>query len=177
MNSRSNMSRRAARGFAPLALAAIICALLVGACGSSTSRVSTGASDWRVKFSDCMRANGASNFPDPSPQGGLGGGPLSTSETQSPRFISAFNICRKLEPHGGPPPGPGFNEQQLQQMIAKVQCLREHGFPNLPDPDASGDNIGRGTSPPGWNPYAPAAIKAMNACAKIGIGIPGWLVS
>ena len=39
-----------------------------------------------------------------------------------------------LMPHGGPPPGPGFNEHQLQQMIAEVQCLREHGFrPSRPE--------------------------------------------
>ena len=116
-------------------------------------------------------------LPDPSPQGGLTGGPPSKTEMQSPRFISAFNICRKLEPHGGPPPGPGFTEAQLLQMLAKWRCLRQHGFPNLPDPDVSGDNIGRGTSAAGWNPDAPAAIQAMKACAKIGIGIPGWLVS
>jgi hypothetical protein len=177
MDSRSNTSRQARRGAVPLALAAITCALLVGACGSAKPHTTTVSSDWRVKFSDCMRANGASNFPDPSPQGGLNGGPPSKTETQSPRYTSAFNICRKLMPHGGPPPGPGFNEHQLQQMVAKVQCIREHGFPTLPDPEPDGNNIGRGTSPAGWNPHAPAAIKAMKACAKVGIGIPGWLVS
>jgi len=176
MHSRSNISRNAAR-VAPIALLAVICGLLVGGCGSAKPHSTTEASDWAVKFSVCMRANGASNFPDPGSQGGLGGGPPSKTETQSPRFISAFNICRKLEPHGGPPPGPGFTEAQLVQMVAKAHCIRQHGFPTFPDPDADGDNIGRGTSPAGWNPYAPAAIKAMNACAKVGTGIPGWLVS
>jgi hypothetical protein len=176
MISRSNRSRRAQHGV-PLALAVITCVLLLAGCGSSKPRITTEASDWRVKFSDCMRANGASNFPDPSVQGGLNGGPPSTTEMQSPRFSSAFNICRKLEPHGGPPPGPGFNEQQLEQMVAKATCIRQHGFPDFPDPDASGDNIGSGTSPSGWDPDAPAAIEAMKACAKVGIGIPGWVVS
>jgi hypothetical protein len=129
-----------------------------------------------VKYSDCMRAHGASNFPDPSPLGGINGGPPSSTETQSPGFISASNTCAKLEPHGGPPPGPGFTEQQLQQMVAKSGCIRQHGFPTFPDPDASGDDIGRGTSPAGWNPYAPAEIKARKACAKVGTVIPGWLV-
>jgi hypothetical protein len=62
-------------------------------------------------------------------------------------------------------------------MIAKARCIRQHGFPNFPDPDASGDNIGLGTSPAGWNPEAPAAIKAREACATLGTAIPGWLVS
>jgi hypothetical protein len=176
MHSRSNISRNAPR-IVSIALIAVICALLVCACGSSEPHSTTEATNLGVKFSVCMRAHGATHFPDPGSQGGLNGGPPSKTETQSPRFISAFNICRKMLPNGGPPPGPGFTEGQLVQMVAKVQCLRQHGFPNLPDPDPNGDNIGRGTSPAGWNPYAPAAINAMKTCAKVGIGIPGWLVS
>jgi hypothetical protein len=176
MDSRSRIARRARQSIIPPAAA---CAVLIAACGSSKPGSTAKSSSYvaGVKYSECMRSHGVSHFPDPTPQGGLSGGPPSTTELQSPTFISASNTCVKLLPHGGPPPGPGFNEQGLQQMTAKAMCIREHGFPNFPDPDASGDNIGRGTSPAGWNPYAPASVKARKACARIGTVIPGWLVS
>jgi hypothetical protein len=179
MNSRPNTARRAGRGTVSLAVAVIACALLIAGCGSSKPHSTSKSSSYvtGVKFSQCMRARGISDFPDPSPQGGLSGSALSTLETQSPTFSSAQSTCQTLEPHGGPPPGSGINEEQLQQMIAKARCIRQHGFPTFPDPDSSGDNIGRGTSPVGWNPYAPAAMGARKACATVGTVIPGWLVS
>jgi hypothetical protein len=178
MNSRSNLSRRGRLGAVPVALAVSMCALLIAACGSSKPRSAAKSKAYvtGVKYSECMRSHGVSNFPDPSPLGGLNGGPPSTTEMQSPAFISASNTCAKLEPHGGPQPGSGFTEQQLQQMLAKARCIRQHGFPNFPDPDASGNNIGRGTIPDNWTPDTPEAIIARKACAKMGAVIPGWFV-
>lgn len=175
-SSRSILARRLVRSAGP---AAIACGLMLAACGSSKPHSTTKSKSYvtGVKYAQCMRAHGVPNFPDPTPQGGISSSALSIVEKQSPALSSAQHTCQKLEPHGGPPPGSGFNEQQLQQMIAKARCIRDHGFPSFPDPDASGDNIGRGTMPPGWNPFAPAETKARKTCAKVGSVIPGWVVS
>ncbi|HEY2593604.1 MAG TPA: hypothetical protein VGK33_06865 [Chloroflexota bacterium] len=62
-----------------------------------------------VKFSECMRANGVRDFPDPSANGGLilSGGP---GAVNNPTFQSAASVCTKktrvsLPGRNGPPPG------------------------------------------------------------------------
>jgi hypothetical protein len=59
-------------------------------------------------------------------------------------------------------------------MAAKATCIRKHGFPSRPDPTlaAGGEGVDNNL-PPDWNPEAPAVITARQACAHIGIAIPG----
>jgi hypothetical protein len=48
-----------------------------------------------LKFAECMRAHGVSNFPDPP--AGSGGGPVKLNiNPQSPQFQSAQRACQKL---------------------------------------------------------------------------------
>jgi hypothetical protein len=116
-----------------------------------------------------MRSHGVSNFPDPSPGGGYDIGALG-AEASSPAFASAQTACAKLQP-GGPAP-PRITGEQVHQMFLKARCIRQHGFPNFPDP-----SLGRGLIPPNWNNEAPEAITARKACAHVGIPIPGWGVA
>ena len=158
----------------PVAMWILICALLLAACGSSGQKGAGKAAARQqaeaIAFSDCMRAHGVPNFPDPSPGGGFDVSALG-AEADSPAFLSAHTACAKLEP-GGPVP-PRITSSQLYQMAAKARCIRRHGFPNFPDPSlASG---GAGMAPPAnWNSEAPASIAARKACALVGIAIPGW---
>ena len=48
-----------------VALAVLGCAVLLAACGSSSSKHSASASRG-VKYADCVRAHGVPNFPDPT---------------------------------------------------------------------------------------------------------------
>ena len=152
-----------------ITLAAVACGMAIGACGSSKSSskaASAGQFAQGVKYSDCMRSHGVSNFPDPSPGGGFNVRGLG-AEANSPAFISAQTACAKLQPGGSAP--PPITGEQLHQMFVKARCIRQHGFPNFPDP-----SLGQGLIPPNWNNEAPAAITARKACASVGIAIPGW---
>ena len=120
-----------------LALAGCALALALAACGSSASSsagAGTGRAAAAIKFADCMRSHGVSNFPDP---GGGGGGGFQFSSgsginPQSPAFQSAQRACGSLLP------GPGFGGQASEsdklRMLAMSRCMRAHGLPSFPDP-------------------------------------------
>jgi hypothetical protein len=108
---------------------AVVCALAVGACGSAGKRSATvSRQDQALKFSQCMRAHGVSNFPDPS-----GGAiPINPTEAQSPAFQSAQQKCARLMPPKGPP--PHMTTTELSRAFAFARCMRAHGVPSFPDP-------------------------------------------
>jgi hypothetical protein len=73
-----------------------------------------------LKFSQCMRAHGISDFPDPTASGmlALRGGPGSDLDPNNPQFEAAQNACSKDLPgggkglkktSGGPPPAGSGN--------------------------------------------------------------------
>lgn len=54
-----------------------------------------------LKFSQCMRAHGVPNFPDPKQSGqGISIGPAPGLSLSSPRFQAAQHDCRSLAPFG-----------------------------------------------------------------------------
>jgi hypothetical protein len=149
------------------------CALTVSACGSSTQRSGSVSNTYAhaVRYSDCMRSHGVSDFPDPSPGGGFNVRALG-SEAGSATFLAAQTACAKLQPGTSARPAP-FTGEQERQMVAKARCIRTRGAPDFPDPTAVGDGMfGEPNLPPGWNPDAPAVVKATRACAHVGIPIP-----
>ncbi len=160
------------------------CTIAIAACGSSGGSSGTGTSSSgdspALKFADCMRSNGVSNFPDPSPGGGLklGIGPGSGINPQSPAFQSAQKVCAKLlpAPTGGP---PQMTASQYRAALMFARCMRSHGLPDFPDPTRSAPDRGtpilalRGMFfqiSSGLNPMSPAFRQAAAAC---GLGPPG----
>lgn len=81
-----------------------------------------------------MRSHGVTNFPDPTANGGLSYG----GSTSSPAFKSAQTACASLEPHKVVPSSGHETPQQEAQdhakLIAWAECMRHHGYPQLPDP-------------------------------------------
>lgn len=158
-----------------VALAVMSLALAVAACGSSTKSSGTNAASSEhaqaIKYADCMRSHGVSNFPDPSASGGfdlLGSG----ITRQSPSYQSAYKACADLQPGGIA--RPSITAAQQQGMRAKALCIRHHGAPNFPDPTFRPGGEGVNASlPSGWNPQAPAVAKAARACLHVGTLIPG----
>jgi hypothetical protein len=57
------------------------------------------------KLSECMRAHGEPNFPDPTTHG-LQIGPNSGIDPRSPQFQNAQKDCARDFPGGKPPPAP-----------------------------------------------------------------------
>ena len=81
-----------------IAVAAAVCALVLGACGSSGKSSPTAASaNPRLAFAKCMRSHGVPNFPD--------GPNIPDAVAQSPAFKSAGQTCRKYLQSGGGPHG------------------------------------------------------------------------
>jgi hypothetical protein len=128
-----------------LAVGLIAVGVLAAGCGSSPP-ARTGArrpGAQALAFSKCMRSHGVSDFPDPkisSSGGGIGvslGVPQGV--TQSPAFKTAQQACAKLAPGGTGDGGAApVTAQQHRQIVQFAACVRAHGVPDFPDPDAAG---------------------------------------
>ncbi len=146
---------------APGAAAAVVAGALVAACGGaahSGTHHQTQA-EALLAFSGCIRAHGVSNFPDPQPGGGFARAALGAVDENSPQFLSADKSCRSL----GFDHAPGYIQKHVQQEIAQSECMRKHGVPNMPLPDAQGQI----TFPPGLTPRSPGFQAAQKHCAYL----------
>jgi hypothetical protein len=125
----SNAMKSGLRRPACLLAALAVCSVALAACGSSPKPSGSGSVVTQaVKFAQCMRSNGVTNYPDP----GNNGRPHSINPN-SPGFLTAYQACRKYAPNGhGGPPAP--SAAQLRFALAFAQCMRAHRFPQFPDP-------------------------------------------
>jgi hypothetical protein len=177
---------RFARGGVVTALA---CGLAVAACGTSGTTAShqagTGtnaANPQAVAASECMRAHGIRNFPDPEkgPGGGVGisvsvtpGSPTMTVAGitfSGPAFTAAAKACKF---------GPGnqgrgsLSAAQRRGMLENAECMRKHGVPNFPDPTFGPRGGVKGAASFGFNIDAPAFVRANQECNHVGVPLPG----
>jgi hypothetical protein len=134
----------------PVAAAVLAAGLLAAGCGGSPSTPSlnkpTGgaqAGSQAIAYSRCMRSHGVPSFPDPTISrsgGGVGIGlSIPASVSASPAFKTAQQACAKLAP-GGPGGGGAapVTAQQHREIVQFAACVRAHGVPDFPDPDAAG---------------------------------------
>jgi hypothetical protein len=131
---------RKLRPLVPLAMVALIGA----GCGSdassetrttsSTSATTSGADkkltkqEKAVKFAQCIRAHGVSDFPDPTDKNADAYG-ISVTPTV---WTKAVDACKALKP-----PGALSAKRTPKQLSAEVkfaQCVRDHGVKDFPDP-------------------------------------------
>jgi hypothetical protein len=133
------------RRIVALVFATAMCALALGACGSSggsqTGSGAKGNADG-IRFADCMRAHGVARFPDPGAGAGIEIPIGSGINPQSPAFQSAQKACAKLLPGGGPP--RSASEGQKLAMVRLARCMRTHGVPTFPDPRTTAPGPGTG---------------------------------
>jgi hypothetical protein len=130
------MSRRL-RPLAALAIVALVgagCSNGAAENASSTPTASSGAHkkltarDAAVKFAECIRAHGVSDFPDPNAKNEFEYG-VSVSPTVWTRATTA---CKDLQP-----PGTLSGKRTPKQQSASLrfaQCIRDHGVKDFPDP-------------------------------------------
>lgn len=158
-------------------MAAALSCLALAACGSSGRGHAVRVAQ-AIKFSDCMRSHGLTNFPDPTSGGGgirIQITPGSGLSPSSPTFRSAQAACQKLLPGGGPGNGPP-SAQVEAQALATSKCMRSHGVSDFPDPTttapAPSGNYGAVMGhngvylalPSSIDPNAPAFKRAASAC-------------
>ena len=154
-------------------------ALAGSACGlpsSPAAKASPSTNPYKqaLAFSQCMRAHGVPDFPDP--QSSNGGNAISLNgsgaslDPNSPQFQSAQTACKKYLPTnvGG---GNGPSAADRQALLAFAACMRTHGVPDFPDPNFSSGGgavvigSGPGSQPPAdMRPDSPQFQTAMAAC-------------
>jgi hypothetical protein len=150
--------RRKRRPLAAVALIAMV--VLISACGS-TAQTGTGsgssggggdstatAHEKGVKFAECMRSNGVSEFPDPGASGKLTIDAIangSSLDTSTPAFKQAISACKDLEPAGFM--GSKRSSQQQDAALKFAQCVRENGVKDFPDPIPNGPLVDTGRIP------------------------------
>lgn len=153
------------------ALVLIAMVALLSACGSSApAKTSAGGSggnntaanvDEAVKFAECMRDNGVSDFPDPDASGqfvyGIKAG--SSLDPRTTAWKQAISACNNLEPPGLIP--TTFTSQQIVARLKFAQCIRTNGVPDFPDPSDHGPliNVKNAQS----NPQLQSAIQKCRA--------------
>jgi hypothetical protein len=131
---------RTLRPLAALALVALI-GLISAGCGSNASSETGSASgagadgnkklsarDKAVKFAECIRAHGVSDFPDPNEKNQFEYGVSVTPAV----WARATTACKALQP-----PGTLSGKRTPKQQSASLrfaQCIRDHGVKDFPDP-------------------------------------------
>ena len=166
-----------------LAAAAVTAALVVAGCGGSNNTTSTTGGNPGFKtavqdayaYSSCMRSHGVTNFADPHIVNSPGrqgiGFQVNPSISGSPAFGAAQKACAHLMP-SGPSPAQQRTLDQARRagLVSFAACMRSHGFPRFPDPDAQGQLHIQTVSAAGIDLYAPATKAALLTCAPTSHG-------
>jgi hypothetical protein len=139
---KGNMTRK----LRPLAALAMV-ALIGAGCSNDSDGTGTGKDaaanqTEAVKFAECMRDNGVSEFPDPDASGGLtidGVVNGSSLDTSAPAWKEAIAACKDLQPPGFTGTEASPEEQEVRLEFA--QCMRDNGVEDFPDPAPNGPLI------------------------------------
>lgn len=149
----------------------IVVSLSLSACGGSKAPAATSADSAQqtaaLAFSQCMRAHGVPNFPDPDAQGAF---PTFSTGVSKQTSVAANDTCKHLLPRGGGTGTPQERQQKFAFALKVAQCLRMHGYPTFPDPGASGQSV-----PPGVNTDSPQFQAAEAICetqSRNALGLP-----
>jgi len=148
-------------------LVALATVALIGAgCSSgsaengTTSTTSSGADkqlsarDKAVKFAECIRAHGVTDFPDPNEKNQFQYGVSVTPAV----WTKATTACKDLQP-----PGTLSAKRTPKQQSASLrfaQCVRDHGVKDFPDP-VNGEPLIDTTKIPSSN--QPGGMTILNA--------------
>lgn len=133
-----------------------------------------------LRFAQCMRDHGITDFPDPTTSGSgaqfqINGSPGAADlDPSSQAFKDASAACQKYLPSGGANRG-GPTAEQKQAALRFSQCMRDHGIADFPDPQFNNGGVGitahAGQENSDLDPNSPAFQAAQQACASILGGI------
>ncbi|WP_329246423.1 hypothetical protein OG417_51650 [Actinoallomurus sp. NBC_01490] len=148
-----------------LAASAAALALTVAGCGGSGDAKSSSSGsntlEQAVKYAQCMRENGVTNFPDPDKNGRFviaAGG----SNRNSPQFKKAQQACESQEPPGMKDDSKDVAKAQTE-WLKFAQCMRKNGIQDFPDPQDGRLKVPRDRI----NVNSPQFKKAMTACRDV----------
>ena len=120
--------------------------------GAATKKLT--AQEKAVKFAECIRAHGVSDFPDPDTKNEFQYG-VSVSPAV---WKQATTACKDLQPPGSLSAKRTPKEQSASLRFA--QCVRDHGVKDFPDP-VNGEPLIDTTKIPSSN--RPGGMTALDA--------------
>jgi hypothetical protein len=152
-----------------LAASAATIALTVAGCGGSgDSKTNSSSSNSNlekaVKYAQCMRENGLTDFPDPDKNGRFviaAGGP----GRDTPQFKKAQQACKSQEPPGIKD-DPAELAKEQASWLKFANCMRQHGIQDFPDPKDGRLLVDRNRI----NVNSPQFKNALKACRGVGGG-------
>jgi hypothetical protein len=160
----------------PWPLAALAIVALVGAGCSDEPGENEGAANTNahyesaLKFSDCMRDNGVSGFPDPGASGELTiDGVLNGSslDPDAPAWKAAIEACKDLQPQGFTGDHDVSAEEQ-ETRLEFAQCIRDNGVPDFPDPAEGEPLVNTNEIPSAATPDGMTILNAaMDTCGDL----------
>ena len=133
------------RPLVALAIAAVIgagCSNGSAENADTSTTTSTGSGGNKtVKFAQCMRDNGVSEFPDPNASGDQEFvDAIERAQDSGPAaWRNAIRACRDLQPAGLL--GGKATPQEMSQRLEFAQCMRDNGVKDFPDPVKDGPLI------------------------------------
>jgi hypothetical protein len=111
-----------------------------GSAGTGTRTKKATDRDKAVKFAQCMRDNGVSEFPDPDASGELtidGVVNGSSLDPSTAAWKGAIAACKDLQPPGFTGGGERSAEEQ-EAALEFARCIRDNGVKDFPDPAPDG---------------------------------------
>jgi hypothetical protein len=133
---------------------------------ASGSPSSSGSSEAHLlQFAQCMRSHGFADYPDPiiMANGQPGFDKAAGSSDLNPHLAkvqAALNACRHYA--GFVLPSASQRSQARAQMLKYSECMRLHGLPDFPDPNAQGE-----LTVSGIDPNSPQYQASHKACASL----------
>jgi hypothetical protein len=170
-------------GIPAIALAGV--ALLAAGCSGNAPAQGSSAPGTvyqrALDYSQCMRAHGEANFPDPDGNGAI---PDVNNEINqsSPQYVAANKSCENIRsPDGtqndGNAGSDGHLPPQIQAMLSQAlkysACMRSHGITNYPDPTVNSSGVSNTVSSgSGMDLSSPQFQAARQACQSL-LPVPG----
>lgn len=153
-------------------LAGLLAAITACSSASSTQDAASHGNSGPLAYSQCMRAHGIKDFPDPNANGGLtaNGAPGGDLDPSNPKYQTANTACQSLMNSGM---SQAQQQTQYRQGLKYARCLRQHGIANFPDPQPPGsapqsqsNSSGSGQGGPQIDTNSPQFVAANRACGK-----------
>jgi hypothetical protein len=149
-------------------------ALVAAACGGTPSSAGSGGSPTPgpnssagIAYSQCVRAHGVPNFPDPGSNGQISAAAAKHAlrQVSDSRAMAATYACRRLSPFRQA--NPVLTAQEQQDFLRAAACMRSHGFTSFPDPIFPGGRASLPRIPSSIDTASPQFIQAEQTCIKL----------
>jgi hypothetical protein len=140
-----------------------------GAAPASSAAVADAAAVWH-EFVSCARENGQATWPDAVvDEIGRAAFPVAEGFSEKEAYQAVRESCGaildRLPAQANPLAAPSFSPEQMEVLQRYVQCLRDNGMPDMPDPGPNGEIV----DPPRYAdpPLRDTRNAARNACDRI----------